>query len=109
MMTIHKIYQPSTPALVWGGSLAAFVAVLGFAIGSLGGVADAETAQIVAGPLPAAVEATVSEQPAQVCDGVIFRDEDPLCFALEPHPDDRLDIKKMYGTILAPAPGSAGS
>ena len=112
MMTIHKIYHPSTPTAIWAGGIAAFVAVLGLGIATFGDGADAQADRIANIPVAAHAVATEGEagaQPASACDGVIFRDEDPQCFATSlggstgPHPENRI------GNFLPPQPGSAGS
>ncbi|MAA96704.1 MAG: hypothetical protein CMN87_17605 [Stappia sp.] len=112
MMTIHKIYQPSAPALIWAGSIAAFAAVLGLGVATFGDAADAQADRISNIPIATHAVATEGEagaQQASACDGVIFRDEDPQCFATTPGGDSGPHPRNRLGTLLPPQPGSAGS
>ncbi|MCA1297152.1 hypothetical protein [Stappia indica] len=79
MMTIHKIYQPSTPLAFWLAGVVAFTAVL------VSGVAytDRQASADRTHSTYATTEETIGvEAAAEACDGVIFRDEDPSCFGL---------------------------
>lgn len=111
-MTIHRIYQASPPTLIWAGSVAAFVAVLGVGVASFGEMADADGKRVANIPLAAHSVATEGEAGAGqplACDGVIFRDEDPQCFATTPAGDTGPHPASRIGTLSPMEPGSAGS
>lgn len=79
MMTIHKIYQPSAPLVLWLAGVMAFTAVLisGVAYTDRQASADRTHATQMLKEENLEIEAS-----AEACDGIIFRDEDPSCFGL---------------------------
>lgn len=109
MMTIHKIYQLSAPAVLWSGSVAAFAGVLGLGVVILGSLAEAQPTAARA----AAVAVAEGAARGGTCQGVLFRDEDPLCFAVRAAPAGGPAVGPMIGPVAAPttglAPGNAGS
>jgi len=85
MMTIHKIHQLSTPIALWGAGVVLLVATLGAGLAASDVDAAATSAAtlqpfaqehvILAGKEERALARTVEA----VCDGIIFREEDPDC------------------------------
>jgi hypothetical protein len=104
MMTIHKIHQLSTPIALWGAGVVLLVATLGAGLAASDVDAAAETAAnmqlsahervVSAGKDERAIAQTVEA----VCGGIIFREEDPDCFAGTP--------PQKHPVIAEPATGN---
>jgi hypothetical protein len=109
MMTIHKIHQPSSAMAIWTTGVAALAAVLTIGVVTLGEASarhyEATTSTQV---LAANQEQARTANIADACKGVIFRDEDPLCFEVR-KPDWTAPAQlKLIGTA-SPEGQSAGS
>jgi hypothetical protein len=83
MMTNYEKYHPYSPVALWVTGVLVFGATLGAGVATIGTVADAAPQF----DRLASTEATPSTDTG--CDGVIFRDADPECFAVRgsPHPE----------------------
>jgi hypothetical protein len=91
MMTNYEKYHPYSPVALWVTGILVFGATLGAGVATVGTVADASPQ----------LERLASTQPPTTidtgCDGVIFRDADPECFAVRssPHPEQALQDRSL--------------
>lgn len=83
MMTNYEKYHPYSPIALWVTGILVFGATLGAGVATIGTVADAAP-QVDRLASTEANDTTYTD-----CDGVIFRDADPECFAVRrsPHPE----------------------
>ncbi len=78
MMTIHKIHQLSLPIALWGAGVAVFAATLSLGVA----FSDVEASANATAMQPAAAQTRVLASTVEpACEGIIFREEDPDCFA----------------------------
>lgn len=83
MMTNYEKYHPYSPIALWVTGVLVFGATLGAGVATIGTMADA------APQLERVASAEANTRTNKDCDGVIFRDADPECFAARrsPHPE----------------------
>ncbi|WP_186395050.1 hypothetical protein [Stappia sp. TSB10GB4] len=109
MMTIHKIHQPSTPIALWGAGVVLLVATLGAGLAASDVDAAAKSVAtlqpfaqehvILSGKEERAIARTVEA----VCGGIIFREEDPDCFAGTAPEKNPVMAEPATGTPALPA------